>query len=230
VNMDLLQDIATANNLLVIEDACQAHGAKYKNKKAGSFGKAAAFSFYPGKNLGAFGEGGAVVTNSEGVAEKVKMLRNHGQKQKYFHEIIGFNSRLDNLQAAILRIKLKYLDQWNNARNKLAEIYSKELLNTHLVLPKTNPDTYHVFHLYVARSQKRNELMNFLKEREIYTGIHYPIPIHLMGAFKNLDYKKGDFPITEKMADEIISLPLYPEMGKEAVHFVVGAIKEFTES
>lgn len=230
LEMGKLMEIANKYNLLVIEDACQAHGSKYKEKKTGSFGIVGCFSFYPSKNLGAFGDGGMVVTNDEEIAEKIKMLRNHGEKQKYLHEIKGFNSRLDNLQAAILRVKLKYLDEWNKARNQLAQLYSKLLKETSLITPQVEPWAEHVFHLYVVRSQKRDELLNFLKTREIYAGIHYPHPIHLLPAFKDLGYQKGDFPITEKYSQEIISLPIYPELTEEAVRYVVAAVKEFEKS
>lgn len=228
-DMDKIADIAQKHNLKIIEDACQAHGAEYKGKKTGSFGQISAFSFYPGKNLGAYGDGGAIVTNSEELAEKIKMLRNHGQKEKYIHKIKAFNSRLDTMQAAILRVKLKYLDGWNTQRNIWAKLYTELLRETSLITPKIEPWAYHVFHLYVVRcpAYPRDELLNFLKEREIYAGIHYPIPIHLLPAFKDLGYRDGDFPVTEKAAREIISLPMYPELTEEKIHYVVDAIKDF---
>ena len=227
VNMDKVKEIADRHNLFIIEDACQAHGAEYNNKKAGSFGLASAFSFYPGKNLGAYGDGGMVTTNDKDVEEKVRMLRNHGQKQKYSHELKGFTSRLDTIQAGILRIKLKYLDDWNKSRNLLAKMYDELLKGTSLKTPEVGPLTSHVFHLYVVRSKKRDELLNFLKEKEIYAGIHYPVPIHLLPAFKDLGYKEGDFPVAEQAAKEILSLPIYPELTERSVSFVVDAIKEF---
>lgn len=227
VDMDGLDNIAKAHNVIIIEDACQAHGAEYKGKKTGSFGEISAFSFYPGKNLGAYGDGGAIVTDKEELAEKVKILRNHGQKQKYIHEIKGFNSRLDTMQAAILRVKLKYLDGWNKLRNHWAGLYAELLKETSLITPKTESWAYHVFHLYVLRHRKRDELLSFLKDKEIYGGIHYPVPIHLLPAFKDLGYKNGDFPVTEKAAQEIISLPMYPELTEEKINYVVDAIKEF---
>ena len=227
VDMEKLGEIAASHNLLIIEDACQAHGAEYKKKRIGSFGRAGCFSFYPGKNLGAYGDGGAIVTNDGNLAEKIKILRNHGQKQKYFHEIKGFNSRLDNLQAAILRIKLRYLDEWNKARNKWAQLYTELLKGSSAITPAVESWAYHVFHLYVIRHQKRDELLNFLKEKGIFAGIHYPIPIHLLPAFKDLGYKNGDFPIAEKYAEEILSLPMFPELTEENVRYIVNAIEEF---
>lgn len=241
VNMDRLVQIAKFYHLCVIEDACQAHGAEYRNKRVGSLGDLGAFSFYPAKNLGAYGDGGAVVTDNEEFAEKIKMLRNHGQKEKYFHKILGFTSRLDNLQAAILRIKLKYLDVWNKARNDCAKLYGELLRGTSLKIPEIEPQTFHVFHLYVVRcpasanealagKQKRNDLANFLKERGVATGIHYPIPIHLSESCKDLGYKKGDFPVTEKAAEEILSLPMFPELTKENINYIVETIKEFEKT
>jgi len=227
VDMDKLKEICKVHNLLIIEDACQAHGAKYKNHRVGSLGDIAAFSFYPGKNLGAAGEGGIITTNNKDWADKIIMLRNHGQKQKYLHEIKGFNSRLDNLQAVILRVKLKHLDEWNELRNKWAALYTKLLNETSLTTPKAEDWVYHVFHIYGALCKKRDALINYLKEKEIGAGIHYPIPIHLLDAFQDLGYKEGDFPITEKFAKEIISLPIFPELNEEKINYVVNAIKEF---
>ena len=230
VEMEPLQEIAKAHQLIIVEDACQAHGAKYKDKKTGSFGEISAFSFYPGKNLGAYGDGGMIVTNQENLAEKVKMLRNCGQREKYFHQMKGFNSRLDTLQAAILRVKLKHLDRWNELRNQWAKLYTELLKETSLITPKIEPWAYHVFHLYVVRSPKRDQLLDFLKEKEIYAGIHYPIPIHFLESYQDLGYKKGDFPATEKAAAEVLSLPIFPELTEEKVRYVVEAIKEFEKS
>jgi len=230
VEMEPLQEIAKAHQLIIVEDACQAHGAKYKDKKAGSFGEVSAFSFYPGKNLGAYGDGGMIVTDQEKLAEKVKMLRNYGQKKKYFHQIKGFNSRLDTLQATILRVKLKHLDHWNKLRNQWAKLYTELLKETSLTTPRIESWISHVFHLYVVRSPKRDQLLDFLKKKEIYAGIHYPIPIHLLESYQDLGYKKGDFPATEKAATEILSLPMFPELTEEKIHYVVEAIKEFEKS
>ncbi len=226
-DMDKLMAIGQKHNLLIIEDACQAHGAEYKNKKAGSFGITGCFSFYPSKNLGAFGDGGIITTDNAEINEKLKMLRNHGERQKYLHEIRGFTSRLDNLQAAVLRIKLKYLDDGNAARNKWAGLYTQILKETSLTTPRIEPWAKHVFYLYVVRSQKRDELLSFLKEKEIFAGIHYPSPIHLLPAFRDLGYQEGDFPVSEKFAKEIISLPMFPELTENAVRTVVDAVKEF---
>jgi dTDP-4-amino-4,6-dideoxygalactose transaminase len=230
VDMDKVKEIAQANNLLVVEDACQAHGAEYKGKRTGSLGDIATFSFYPGKNLGAFGDGGAITTNNEEFAEKIRMLRHYGQKKKYFHEIKGFNNRLDTIQAAVLRVKLKHLDEWNKARGNWAQKYTELLKETSLITPKIESWADHVFHLYVVRSQKRDELINFLKEKEIGAGIHYPVPIHFQEAYKDLGHKKGDFPMTEKAANEIISLPMFPELTEEKINYIVKAIKEFEKA
>lgn len=228
VNMEKLMEIAKKYNLLVVEDACQAHGSKFKGKKIGSFGDLAAFSFYPAKNLGAYGDGGAIVTSNKNLADKIRVLRDHGQIKKYYHSLKGFNSRLDNLQAAILRVKLKYLDQWNEKRNKCAETYSRLLKETSSVtLPKIGESNYHVFHLYVVRSQKRDDLQKFLKENGIGTAIHYPIPIHLTEAYQDLGCPKGHFPNTEKAAQEILSLPMFPELKEEEIEYVAEKIKEF---
>lgn len=227
VNMAELMKIARAHKLFVIEDACQAHGAEFKGKRTGSFGDISAFSFYPGKNLGAYGDGGAIVTNKKELAEKVKMLRNYGQIQKYHHEVKGFNSRLDTIQAAILRIKLRHLDQWNKLRNKWAKTYTRLLGETSLITPAVENFAHHVFHLYVVRSQKRDELLEFLNKKGVGVGIHYPIPIHLLNSYKDLGYKKGDFPVTEKAANEILSLPMFPELTEEKIRYIVSVIKEF---
>ena len=227
VDMDKLMNIAKKHNLLVIEDACQAHGATWRGKKVGSSGKIGAFSFYPAKNLGAYGDGGMIVTNDKKIADEIRMLRDHGQQQKYFHQIKGFNSRLDNIQAAILRIKLRHLNEWNRLRNEHAKLYTELLKDTSLITPYVEPSAYHVFHLYVVRSKKRDQLREFLKERGIGTGIHYPIPIHLSGAYKDLGYKKGDFPVTEQISQEFISLPMFPELKKEDIHYITNSIKKF---
>lgn len=225
--MDKILTVAKKYNLKVIEDACQAHGAEYQGRRVGSFGDLAAFSFYPSKNLGAYGDGGAITTNNAELAEKIRMLRNYGQRIKYQHLVKGFNSRLDTLQAAILRVKLKYLDQWNKSRRQNAQLYNQLLVDTDVITPKEIPGANAVYHLYVIRTQKRDELVKFLSKRNISTVIHYPIPIHLQPAYQDLDYKLGDFPITEKISKEIISLPMFPELTKEEINYVVQSIKEF---
>jgi dTDP-4-amino-4,6-dideoxygalactose transaminase len=218
-DMDPILKLAEAFNLLVVEDACQAHGAEYFTQKqdawqkAGSIGKAGAFSFYPGKNLGACGEAGAVTTNDPDLAQRVRMLRDHGQAEKYYHDIEGYNGRLDAIQAGILRLKLAHLSIWNSLRREKAEIY-RELLSSldGLILPVEPSWARAVYHLYVIRIQDRQGLQADLKAAGIGTGIHYPIPLHLQRAYRALGYEQGDFPVTEKVAPEILSLPMYPQL------------------
>ncbi len=229
-DMDPIMEIAREHNLKVIEDACQAHGAKYKGKKVGSIGDVGCFSFYPGKNLGAYGDGGMVVTNDEKIAEKIRTLRNYGSRKKYYHEFKGFNSRLDTLQAAILRVKLKYLDEWNRKRIRNALLYSSLLKDIKEVITpqfREDLDSSHVFHLYVVRVEKRDQLLDFLDKKGIRCGIHYPVPLHFQEAYKDLGYKQGDFPIAEKLSKEILSLPMYPELTEEEIIYVVESAKKF---
>lgn len=226
--MDLVLKIAKRHNLFVVEDGAQAHGAKYKGKTVGSIGNAGCFSFFPAKNLGAYGDAGMVVTNNKFLAQKIAMLRNHGRSEKYTHEFEGVNSRLDELQAAILRIKLRYLNRWNNLRRRNALIYDRFLKNIEGVkIPKIIKGTVPVYYFYVIRAEKRDALRKELKEKGISTGIHYPIPLHLQPAYKYLKYKKGDFPETEKAAKEILSLPIYPELSKKDQNYIIKNIKEF---
>lgn len=225
--MDEILKVARKYKLPVIEDACQAHGAIYKNKKVGNFGIAAAFSFYPGKNLGAYGDGGAVVTNNLKMAEKIKKLREYGQKEKYVHWEKGTNSRMDTLQAAILAVKLKYLDEWNKKRREAAAYYIKQLKDLPVKLPKVEKDRKHVFHLFVIETNLRNEMMEFLRERGVFCGIHYPLPIHLQKAYKELGYKKGDFPVAEKLSKRILSLPMYAELKKQEINYLKKELKKF---
>lgn len=226
--MDVILKIAKKHKLFVIEDACQAHGAKYKGKRVGSFGDVAAFSFYPGKNLGAYGDGGMLVTNRKRVAEKVKMMRNYGQKEKYHHVFLAWNRRLDNLQAAILRVKLKHLDQWNKKRQQHAQLYTKLLAKVkEVVTPVEKKDRYHVYHLYVIQVLKRSRLKEYLTQKGIAVGIHYPIPIHLQVTYKNLGYQRGDFSVAEKSAKRVLSLPMFPELKDREVNYIVGEIKKF---
>ena len=226
-DMDKIMDIAQRYGLIVIEDACQAHGAKYKGNRVGSIGHAAAFSFYPGKNLGAYGDGGMLVTNDEEIEDKVKMLRNYGQKEKYNHLFLAYNRRLDNIQAAILRVKLKRLDNWNEARRCAAILYSELLADTDLILPYCASYAEHIYHLYVIRTTKRDNLQTFLKTKGISTGIHYPIPVHQQKAYEYLKYNKGDLPITEQYASEFLSLPMFPEITEEQIYYIVENIKSF---
>jgi len=225
--MDSILKIARKHRLFVVEDACQAHGALYHGKKTGSFGELAAFSFYPGKNLGAYGDAGALVTNKKKIAQKVSMMRNYGQKKKYDHQFLAWNRRLDNLQAAILRVKLRHLDLWNKKRFENAEVYYGLLSHSPVVIPYILPKARHVFHLYVIQTERRDELQKFLNERGISTGIHYPVPIHLQKAYKSLGYKRGEFPVTEKLSKKILSLPMYPELSRIEIEYVVEQIQEF---
>lgn len=223
-DMDAISEVAKKNNLFVIEDCAQAHGAEYRGMKV-PIGDAGCFSFYPSKNLGAFGEGGMIVTNNKELSDKLKLLRNYGQSTKYDADILGSNSRLDEIQAAILRVKLKYLHEWNEQRRKIASKYNsnlKEIVKT----PLENPLAKHVYHLYVIRTEKRNFVLEELKKRGIGTGIHYPIPLHLQKAFKYLGYKKGDFPIAEKFSEEILSLPMFPELTGKEVEKICSIIKD----
>jgi dTDP-4-amino-4,6-dideoxygalactose transaminase len=219
VDMDSLRDLANKYGLFLIEDACQAHGADYKGEKVGGIGELGCFSFYPTKNLGALGDGGLVVTNNQELAAKLKMLRNYGQTQKYYHDFIGVNSRLDEIQAAILRIKLKHLDLWNNRRRKIANIYQELLMDCELNLPTETSYAKHVYHLYVIRTRKRDILKNKLTENNIQTQIHYPIPIHKQKAY--LTVKSDPYlPVTDKICSEILSLPNHPGLTDEQIIYV----------
>jgi dTDP-4-amino-4,6-dideoxygalactose transaminase len=227
-DMDPLMKIARANKLYVIEDACQAHGAEYKGRPAGSIGDAGCFSFYPGKNLGAYGEAGAVVTNNSALADKVRMLRDHGQINKYAHAMIGWNARMDGFQGAILSVKLKKLKQWNQARNNHAKLYNSMLSDiAGITIPFEQDYNKHVYHIYAIRAQNREALINALSEKDIACGIHYPIPIHLTEAYKFLGLTKGIFPVAEQYAGEYISLPMFPELTKEQIEYVVTEVGQF---
>jgi dTDP-4-amino-4,6-dideoxygalactose transaminase len=233
VDMDPILDLAERYHLMVIEDACQAHGAQYFSRKlkqwrrTGSMGLAAAFSFYPGKNLGACGEGGAVTTNDPEVARKVRMLRDHGQPRKYYHDIEGYNGRLDAIQAGILRVKLKLLAEWNEKRREAAGRYRELLAGQALTLPHEPQWTNAIYHLFVVRIESRSEAMEFLSEAGIGSGIHYPIPLHLQEAYSHLGYKAGDFPVAEKVAAEIVSLPMFPGLTSEQQQLVAARLRQF---
>ncbi len=243
-----LLGIARTYNLKVIEDACQAHGAVYYSKlsnekraenqimnndsritsrRVGSFGHAAAFSFYPTKNLGCYGDGGMVVTNDEDIFHKVRLLRNYGQTDRYHHKIKGVNSRLDELQAAILRVKLRYLDSWNERRKEIAEIYHDSIRARDITKPIEMAYGSHVYHLYVIRTWKREKLQNYLKQKGIEALIHYPIPVHLQKAYEDLGAKEGDFPVAEKCSKQVLSLPIYPELEEKEISKIVNVINEF---
>lgn len=226
-DMDPILEIAKRHGLVVIEDACQAHGARYKGKRVGSLGHAAAFSFYPTKNLGACGDAGMVVTDDPEVAERIRMLRDHGQKDKYRHTLLGYNHRLDTLQAAVLRVKLKYLDQWNLARRQNAHLYNRLLDGCPVIMPKEADWCECVYHLYVVRVQDRDALRAHLQDKGIATGIHYPVPIHLQPAYQQLGYGKGSFPLTEQRCEQVLSLPLYAELGPAQIEYVTEVIRGF---
>jgi len=227
-DMDQVQKIAQENGIGVLEDACQAHGAIYKNKKAGSMGAVGCFSFYPGKNLGAFGEGGAIVTQDEAIAQKIRMIRDHGQRKKYFHDLEGYNGRLDAIQAGVLRIKLKRLDDWNKLRRQNAAYYTELLSEVPSVtLPVEAKFAGSVYHLYVILIDDRDGLQNHLNSKGVASGLHYPLPLHLQKAYDHLGYNKGDFPIAENIADRLLSLPMFPELTREQIEYVVESIKEF---
>jgi dTDP-4-amino-4,6-dideoxygalactose transaminase len=228
VDMDPILDIAERRGLVVVEDAAQAHGALYKGNKAGSFGSAGCFSFYPGKNLGAFGEGGAVVTQDEKIAQTIRMIRDHGQEKKYYHDMEGFNGRLDAIQAGVLRIKLKRLADWNESRRKNAAYYSERLSGIDgIQLPYEADFTQSVYHLYVIHTEQRDALQKFLADRGIATGLHYPKPLHLQKAYSHLGIKEGAFPATENSARGLLSLPMFPELSNEQMDYVVAQIKNF---
>ncbi len=237
-DMDRIMELAERFKLIVVEDACQAHGAEYFSKrqnrwiKAGSMGHAAAFSFYPGKNLGAFGEAGAVTTNDDELAHKIRMLRDHGQAQKYYHDIEGYNGRLDSIQAGILNVKLRHLATWNERRRECVLRYG-ELLGAAselIKLPCEPSWSKAVFHLYVVQVQNRSQLQKHLAAAEIGTGIHYPIPLHLQNAYKTLGYREGDFPVCEEAASHILSLPMFPgltyaqqdRIARQTLDFIYG--------
>jgi dTDP-4-amino-4,6-dideoxygalactose transaminase len=227
-DMDPILEIARMHNLIVIEDACQAHGARYKGRRVGSLGNAAAFSFYPAKNLGAYGDAGMVVTNDDQVADFVRMFRDVGQRKKYHHEIKGYNHRLDNLQAAILGVKLPYLDEWNSARRQHAKMYDQLLSDDRIITPLVADYSEPVWHLYVVRVKERDALKAYLwDEYRIGTGIHYPIPIHLQPAYRELGYREGAFPVTEQVADRILSLPMYAELTPDMIEHVTWAIQQY---
>lgn len=227
-DMDEMTDIAKRYNIKIIEDACQAHGAAYKGRKAGSIGTLGCFSFYPTKNLGCFGDGGAITTNNKVLYNRLIMLRNYGKQKGYFHKIKGINSRLDEIQAGVLRVKLRYLDQWNKMRREVADIYNR-LLKDICITPIEKDGYYHVFHLYVIRTRYREGLQSYLKENGIDTLIHYPIPVHLQEAYRYLQYNSGDFPMAEQLSKEILSLPIHPYLSSDNMEYICSKICEYNE-
>jgi hypothetical protein len=225
--MDDIEYLAEKYDLYIIEDACQAIGAEYKGRRAGSIGDTGCFSFFPTKNLGAFGDGGLITTNDEKLYEKIKLLRVHGSRKKYYHELIGHNSRLDEIQAAILRVKLKYLDDWIERRIEIAKIYSEGLKDLDVIVPEVKPYLRHVYHQYVIRTKHRDELQEYLFNKGIGTAIYYPLPLHLQECYKDLGYREGDLPEAEKASKEVIALPMWPELTNEEVNYIVESIREF---
>ena len=226
-DMDPISEVTRRHNLVLIEDAAQAHGAKYKGRRAGSMGDLACFSFYPGKNLGAYGEGGAVVTNNEEYVEVIKQLRDQGQSAKYLHERIGYNYRMEAIQGAVLGVKLKHLDDWNRARRRHAEVYRRELAEVEVRLleePAGNASVYHIFPLFTDR---RDELRAHLHTAGVSTGVHYPIPVHLQRGFRDLGYCAGDLPHTERACQEVLSLPMYPELSTETLMQIADSVRQF---
>lgn len=227
VDMDPLLEIASRHGLRVIEDACQAHGAEYKGRKAGSIGDAAGFSFYYSKNLGAYGEGGFITTNDSKLAEVIRKIRDHGSGVRYHHDLVGLNGRLDEIQAVILRTKLPHLSSWNEKRRENANLYAELLKGTPVITPIISSGNIPVFHLYVIKAPRRDELQTYLKEHGVFTGIHYPIPIHLQKAMNGLGGQVGDYPVTEQTTQDILSLPMYAELTSEEIKYIADTIKSF---
>ncbi len=227
-DMDPINALAAKHGIKVVEDASQAHGARYKGRRAGSMSDIAAFSMYPGKNLGAFGDAGVMTTRDEALAEQLRVLRNYGSNRKYYHQVLGENSRLDSMQAAVVLCKLKHLDDWNSRRRAAAAKYSEQLAGVgDLHVPKTADFAEHVFHLYVVRTARRDDLLAQLQANDIGCIIHYPVPIHLQEAYAGMGWKPGDFPETERAADEICSLPIFPHISDEQINHVCETIRGF---
>ena len=225
-DMDPILEIARRHGLPVIEDACQAHGAEYKGRKAGSLGICGCFSFYPGKNLGALGEAGAVVTNNEELANKIQMLRDHGQAKKYYHALVGWNARMDGIQGAVLRVKLRYLSEANDARRAHARSYNQQLADFEdLITPVEAGYARHVYHVYAVRCRSRDRILQAMARRGIACGIHYPVPVHLQEAYRFLGYTKGSFPVAEQCAEEFLSLPMFPELSADQIQAVSSGVK-----
>ncbi|MEI6370133.1 MAG: DegT/DnrJ/EryC1/StrS family aminotransferase [Nostocales cyanobacterium ELA608] len=228
-DMTPIMEIARQYNLAVIEDCAQSHGSLYKNQMAGTMGDAGCFSFYPSKNLGAFGDGGLVLTNNQEIAEKVTKLRNYGQEKRYYHSIKGFNSRLDELQAAILNAKLPYLNSWNQRRREIAKLYHEAFSAVGIICPFEDSERFHVYHLYVIRVPQRDRFQQLLQEKGIATIIHYPVPVHLQESYSEFQWQSKFLPVTEKLASEIVSLPLYPELTDEEIDYIVKGVIEVYE-
>jgi dTDP-4-amino-4,6-dideoxygalactose transaminase len=225
-DMGPIMEISRKHGLLVLEDAAQAHGAEYRGQRAGSFGDAAAFSFYPAKNLGAYGDAGVVTTNDKALADRVRLLSNHGRRNANDHAVEGFNARLDGIQAAVLSAKLLRLERWNEMRRQAAQRYNRLLADHDVVTPEEMPDGKHIYHLYVIRVKKRDEVKQALAEKGVSCGLHYPVPIHMLEAYKHLGKSRGAYPVTETVAEEILSLPMYPEITPEQQHYVTDCLEE----
>jgi len=224
-DMDPILKIARDRGLTVIEDAAQAHGAEYNGRRAGSMGDLACFSFYPGKNLGAYGEGGAVVTGNPGYAKTVRMLRDWGQARRYYHDLRGFNNRLEGIQGAILRVKLRHLERWTEMRRAHARLYEELLADAGVRLPAVMPYARHVYHVFAIRVPERDAMVQNLASAGVQTGIHYPIPVHLQPAYRDPRYEDGDFPVAERIARDVLSLPIYPELAPEQIETVADAVR-----
>jgi len=224
--IEKILEIAKSYNLKVIEDTAQGFGAKRNGKYLGTFGDVGTFSFFPTKNLSCLGDGGLITTQDEAIYDIIKKLRVHGSPRKYYHEMLGYNSRLDTLQAAFLRVKMKYIDRWNERRREIAAIYNREL-SPYVRVPEVDEGNIHIYHQYTIRTDRRDELNAFLNQRGIMTQVHYPIPLHLQPALSYLGYKEGDFPVAEKATKEVLSLPVFPEMTDEEINYVIDSIKDF---
>ena len=222
-------EIAKRHKLVVIEDACQAHGARYQGKRVGGLSHSAAFSFYPGKNLGAYGEGGAVTTNDDAVAQFVREMRSHGESSRYFHDRIGYNYRIDGFQGAVLHVKLKHLDRWTKRRQEFASLYRERLAGSRVCLPQDDPKCESVYHLFTPRVKNRDAVREELSGKGVQTAVHYPVPVHLQKAYSYLGYKPGSLPQTEKACAEVLSMPLYPEMTREQVLYAADTLAEIVE-
>lgn len=224
-DMDPILDIAARHGLTVIEDACQAHGSEYKGRRCGSMGQMGCFSFYPGKNLGAYGEGGAVVTNDSSIARQIRLLRSWGEETRYEHKYRGFNYRMEGIQGAVLGVKLRYLEAWTEARRDRAAQYARQLADTPALLPRERERSRHVYHAYVVRLRHRDQWRHVLTEAGVQTGVHYPVPVHLQPAYRDLGYAAGDFPIAEQAATEVLSLPIFPELTDEQIATIAQVLR-----
>jgi dTDP-4-amino-4,6-dideoxygalactose transaminase len=230
-DMDPILEIARRHDLIVVEDAAQAHGAEYKGQRCGSLGDMAGFSFYPGKNLGAYGEGGAITTSDDGFARKLRMLRDWGQETKYHHELLGHNARLEGIQGAILRVKMRHIEAWTEQRRSIAARYEGHLGGlANVRIPKTYPDRRHVFHIYAVRVRDRDGFMRSMADEGVGTAIHYPFAVHTLEGYRSLGYVAGDFPVAEQVAAEVVSIPMFPEMTDEMVEAVIAAVCKYDAS